>query len=56
MAENMTEIELTRITQERDLLRLRLEETNTLIDDLLRKIARLRSENEALWEERGGHR
>ena len=46
----------TTVEQERqraDLLQLRLDEANTLIDDLLRKVARLQAENEALWEERG---
>lgn len=35
------------------LLQLRLDEANALIDDLLRRVARLSAENEALWEERG---
>lgn len=42
--------------QRADLLQVRLDEANALIDDLVRRVARLRAENEALWEERGGHR
>lgn len=53
MAVNMTE---EQERQRADLLQLRLDEANTLIDDLIRKLQRLRAENEALWEERGGHR
>ncbi len=42
--------------QRADLLQLRLDEANALIDDLLRRVERYRAENEALWEERGGPR
>lgn len=42
--------------QRADLLQLRLDEANSLIEDLLNKIAALRAENEALWEERGQSR
>lgn len=42
--------------QRADLLQLRLDEANMLIEDLLRKLGTLRAENEALWEERGGPR
>jgi len=50
MAQNTT-VEQER--QRADLLQLRLDEANLLIDDLLRRVERLRTENEALWEERG---
>jgi len=46
-------IEAITDAQRADLLQLRLDEANLLIEDLLRKLSTLRAENEALWEERG---